>query len=115
MYKNGQKKYYNSIHFKNINHNRRFCRTVEPFLSDVAFLSDEPFDLAVKNVDIKGPQVSDVNENPIDIALNKYVDHPSKLKITEYFMEPTVFNLSEVIPDDINEEKNDLDTSNKGT
>ena len=115
MYKNGLKKYYNSTHFKNINHNRRFCKIVEPFLSDVAFLSDEPFDLAVKNVDIKGPQMSDVNEDPIDIALNKYVDHLSKLKITEYFTEPTVFNLSEVIPDGINEEKNDLDTSKKGT
>ena len=41
------------------------------------------FDTAVKNVDVKRPQVSHVNENsdPIDITLNEYIDHPSIFKI----------------------------------
>ena len=43
--------------------------------------------MGVKNLDIKGPQVSHVNEDsdPIDIAFKKYVDHPSILKVKEYF------------------------------
>ena len=41
----------------------------------------------MKTLDAKGPQVSHVNEDydPIDIALNKYVSHPSTFKIKEYF------------------------------
>ena len=39
------------------------------------------------NPDVKGTQVSRVNENsdPIDIVLNKYVDYPSIFKMKEYF------------------------------
>ena len=41
----------------------------------------------MKNLDVKGPQVSHVNEDSdrIDIALNKYVNHLSTFKIKEYF------------------------------
>ena len=55
---------------------------------------------------MKGSQVSHVNEDsdPIDIALNKYVNHPSMLKIKEYFNEPTEFNFSDLIPNDIEKE-----------
>ena len=40
------------------------------------------FDTAARNLDVKGRQVSHVNENsdPIDIPLNKYVDYPSIFK-----------------------------------
>ena len=57
----------------------------------------------MKNLYVKGPQVSHVNENsdPIDIALNKYVDHPSIFKIKEYFNKPTECNFLEVTPDNI--------------
>ena len=57
----------------------------------------------MKHLDIKGPQVSYVNEysEPIDIALSKHVDHPSILKIKGYFNQPAEFNFSEVIPNDI--------------
>ena len=46
------------------------------------------------NLDIKEPQVSHVSEDsdPIDIALHKYVGHPSILKIEECFNEPIKFN-----------------------
>ena len=69
------------------------------------------------NLDVNGPQVSNVNEDPdsIDIALNKYVDHPIILKTKEYFNEPTEFNFPEVIPHDFEEEIKKLDSSKKGT
>ena len=44
--------------------------------------------------------MSHVNEDS-DIALNKYIYHPSILKIKEYFNEHSEFNFSEVIPNDI--------------
>ena len=57
----------------------------------------------MKNLCVKGPQVSHVNENsdPIDINLNKYVDHSSIFKIKEYFNKS---NLSEVTPNYIKKE-----------
>ena len=75
--------------------NRQFSKTVEPLLSDEGsqcsqinlvdqdnVISDDKslskefsnfFDTAVKNFDIKGPQISHVKEDsdPIDFALNK--------------------------------------------
>lgn len=59
--------------------------------------------MVVENLDIKGPKVSLVHEysDPIDVALNKYVNHPSILKIKEYFKESTEFNFLEKIPNDI--------------
>ena len=64
------------------------------------------FDMGVKNLDIKGPQVSHVNEDsdPIDIALKKYVDHPNILKVKEYFKKPTEFNFLGKIPNDMTKE-----------
>ena len=57
----------------------------------------------MKNLDVKGPHVSHVNEDsdPINIALNKYVNHPSILKTMEYFNEHTVFNFLDLVPNDI--------------
>ena len=64
----------------------------------------------MKNLDIKGPQVSHVNEDsdPIDFDLNKYVDHSSILKINKYFNEPIDFDFWEVILNDIEKEIKDL-------
>ena len=75
------------------------------------------FDTAEKKLDIKGPQVSYVNEDsdPIDIVLNKYVDHPNICKIKEYFNEPTECNLQEVTKINIKKEIKNLDSSKKGT
>ena len=64
----------------------------------------------MENLDVKGPQVSHVNEKSgtIDIALNKYVDHPSMFK--EYFNKRTECNFSGVTPNYINKEIKDLDS-----
>ena len=66
---------------------------------------------------MKGPQVSHVNEDsdPTNMALNKYSNHPSVLKIKEYFKEHTEFDFSDLIADDIEKEIKNLDTSKKGT
>ena len=62
--------------------------------------------MAVKSLDVKGPQVSHVNENsdPIKIALNKYVDHSSIFKIMEYFNKSANSNFSEITTNDIKKE-----------
>ena len=108
-----------------MNDNRKFSKTVEPLLSDEGSQSSQInlvdqdnvilydkslskefsnfFDTVAKNLCVKGPQVSHVNENsdPIDINLNKYVDHSSIFKIKEYFNKS---NLSEVTPNYIKKE-----------
>ena len=68
----------------------------------------------MKNLDAKGLQISHVNEDsdPIDIALNKYVDHLSTMK--EYFNKSTEYNVLEVTPNDIKKEIKRLDSSKKG-
>ena len=60
----------------------------------------------MKNLDIKGPQVSNFNENSetIGIALNKYVDLPSIFKIKEYFNKPSECNFPEVAPNNSKKE-----------
>ena len=65
---------------------------------------------------MKEPQVTHVNEDsdPFDIALNKYVNHPSILKIKEYFNEHTEFNFSDLIPNDIEKEIKQLRWLEKG-
>ena len=61
--------------------------------------------------------MSPVNEDtdPADIALNKYVNHPSILKIKKYFNKPIEFNISELIPNDTEKEIKKTMCSNKGT
>ena len=110
---------------KNTNDNRQFRKTVKPFLSDKGsqcsqinlvdedyVISDEKslskefinfFNMAVKNLDAKGPQVFHVNKDsePIDITLNKCVDHPSIFKINEYFNGLIESNFLEAILNDI--------------
>ena len=68
------------------------------------------FDMAVKNLYVKGHQVSHVNENSdlTDINLNKYVHHTSIFKIKEYFNKSTESNFSGITPIDINRESKNL-------
>ena len=56
----------------------------------------------MKKLDVKGSQVSQVNEDsdPIDIALNKYVNHLVYLKKRNILMN-LLSNFLEVIPNEI--------------
>ena len=49
------------------------------------------------------------------MALKKYVNHPSILKIKEYFNEHTKFNFSDLTPNDIGKEIKNVDSSRKCT
>ena len=96
LYKKERKNYYNLI---DINDNRRF------WISDDKNLSKELsnfFNTTVKKIDIKGRQMSSLNEDSdsIDIALNKHVDYPC---------------VSKVILNNIEKEITNLDSSRKGT
>ena len=69
----------------------------------------------MKNLYVKGHQVSLVNENsdPIDINLNKYVDHPSTFKIKEYFNKYTESNFLEITPNNIKKQIKNLNNPKK--
>ena len=73
------------------------------------------FDMTVKNLYLKGHQVSHVNENSdlTDINLNKYVHHTSIFKIKEYFTKSTESKFSGITPIDINKEIKNLDSPKK--
>ena len=120
-----------------MNDNRKFSKTVEPLLSDEGSQSSQInlvdqdnvilydkslskefsnfFDTVVKNLCVKGPQVSHVNENsdPIDINLNKYVDHSSIFKIKEYFNKYTESDFLEITPNNIKKQIKNLDSPKK--
>ena len=49
------------------------------------------------------------------MALNKYVNHSSILKIKEYFHEHTEFNFLGLIPNDIEKEITNVDNSKRCT
>ena len=70
----------------------------------------------MKNLYVKGHQVSHVNENSdlTDINLNKYVNHTSIFKIKEYFNKSTESNFSGITLIDINKEIKNLDSPKKG-
>ena len=69
----------------------------------------------MKNLYVKGPQVShnNVNSDPIDINFNKYVDHSSIFKVMEYFNISTESSFLEVTPNDIKKEIKSLDSLKK--
>ena len=73
------------------------------------------FDTAMKNLYLKGHQVSHVNENSdlTDINLNKYVHHASIFKIKEYFTKSTESKFSGITPIVINKEIKNLDSPKK--
>ena len=67
--------------------------------------------MAVKKLDVKGPQISHINEDPHPFD----IDHPSIFQIKQYFKEPTDFNFSEVVQNEIKKEIKNLDSSKKST
>ena len=69
----------------------------------------------MKNLYVKGHQVSHVNENSdlTDINLNKYVCQTSIFKIKEYFNKSTESNFLGITPTDINKEIKNLDSPKK--
>ena len=106
-YQKERKKCYNSIDVRRIGDNWKLRKTVKTLAIKYSqclqinlveqdnVISDDKnerktfssfFDAAVKNLDIKGPQVYHINKDSghIHIVLKKYIDHPSILKVMEY-------------------------------
>ena len=141
LYKKERKRYYNSMNLTNLNDNRRFWKTVKPFLSDKdshtskinlvnneEVISDEIalaetfskfYENAVKNLGISEEIHTSSNfksSDPVDIAISKYRYHPSILKIKEFVGDNTPkFQFSEINLENIVKEIRKLNISKKGT
>ena len=107
LYKREKRKYFNNLNLNDITDNKKFWNTVRPFLSnkgnvhkkitliegeniisqdkEVAEKLNNFFENAVKSLDIKENKLllTPVNENedPIDVIIKKYENHPSILAI----------------------------------
>ena len=107
LYKKERKKFYSNLNTKNITDNKLFWRTVKPFLadktptsSDITLVKDDKiisdeiqvseefniyFNNAVNELGIKESEYINNTDgllDPVEIAINKFKDHPS-IKIIE--------------------------------
>ena len=118
LYKKERKKYYNNLDLKNIQDNRKFWETVKPFVSDkfsksskislthngsvvsddskVANIFKDYFKDAVTSLNLKCDEafISDTAnlDDPVDIAIEKFKNHPSINLIRENIFHDQVFN-----------------------
>ena len=141
LYKKERKKFYSELDIKNITDNKLFWKTMKPFLSDKCSLaskislvqkdnviSDDQklartfnslFETAVVSLGIK-ENVSDLDisinsEDPLDIAIMKYREHPSITKITENVSLESRFKFKIVNDNDIQREVLKLNSKKPGT
>ena len=102
LYKKERKKYYERLDLNNVTDNKKFWKTVKPFLFDKVttfpkislvendeIISDESkvansfsnfFENAIHSLGIKTNKYSNDNyglQNPVEIAIKKYEQHPS--------------------------------------
>ena len=102
LYKKERKKYYERLDLNNVTDNKKFWKTVKPFLSDKVttfpqitlvesdeIISNESkvansfsnlFENAIHSLGIKTNESSNDNyslKNPVEIAIKKYEQHPS--------------------------------------
>ena len=142
LYKKERKKYYHNLDHKLITDNKKFWETIKPFLSDKSrstsqiniidsnnnILSDDStiaqsfskfFKSAVNSLGIENKNNTNVNiedfDNPVDIAIRKFENHPSIIKIRESIPENTVFEFSSLNRNDVYKEIFKLNCRKKGT
>ena len=117
--KKERKKYYEMLDLKNVNDNKKFWKTVKPFLSDQVttfskislvekggIVSDESkvvnafsnfFENVVRSLGIKGNEHSQENydlKNPVEIAIKKFEQRPSINLINKSITKNKVFHFS---------------------
>ena len=140
LYKKEKKKYYNNLDLNEIADNKKFWKTVKPFLSnkstltsqitlvdenniiseegEVAEMLNSFFDKAVRDLGINENQYILSNtigiDDPVDIAVEKYNSHPSILAIKEN-VSSSVFHFKTVTQNDIENEISNLDSTKNGT
>ena len=140
LYKKERKKFYSELDIKSITDNKLFWKTMKPFLSDKCsqaskislvqkgnVISDDQeltrtfnsfFETAVDSLGIK-ENASDLDisinsEDPVDIAIMKYREHPSIIKITENVSFESRFRFKIVNDNDIQREVLKLNSKKPG-
>ena len=142
LYKKERKIFYNNLSIEEITDNKKFWKTIKPLLSEKRVcgsskinlvvneenLSDDKeiaetfnnyFNNAVKSLNLQCSQehLNDVsNENdPFEIAIKKFKDHPSIVNINENIPKSTTFNFNEIGSDSIKKMIDNLDSRKSGT
>ena len=141
LYKKEKKNYYSNLNLKDVTDNKRFWKTVKPFLSDkgstssqitlvkekqiiaddkkVANSFNDYFENAVKSLNISENQylLSSTSglSDPIEIAIKKFESHPSILAIKENINISSSFNFSKCNEKEIVSEISKLDQTKVGT
>lgn len=142
LYKKEKKKYYTSLNLKEITDNKRFWKTITPFLSNknskssqitlvnndkivaddenIATTFNNYFENAVKSLEITENKylLSNTEDltDPIEIAIKKFQYHPSILAIKEEVTPISpLFNFSKINLIDIKNEISKLDQNKVGT
>ena len=142
LYKKERKIFYNNLSIEEITDNKKFWKTIKPLLSEkrvcgsskinlvvneenlsddkeIAETFDNYFNNAVKSLNLQCSQehLNDVsNENdPFEIAIKKFKDHPSIVNINENIPKSTTFNFNEIGSDSIKKMIDNLDSRKSGT
>ena len=142
LYKKERKKFYNNLSIEEITDNKKFWKTIKPLLSEkgvcgsskinlvvneenlsddkeIAETFDNYFNNAVKSLNLQCSKehLNDVsNENdPFEIAIKRFKDHPSIVNINENIPKTTTFNFNEIGSDSIKKMIDNLDSRKSGT
>ena len=140
LYKKERKKFYSNLNTKNITDNKLFWRTVKPFLadktptsSDITLVKDDKiisdeiqvseefniyFNNAVNELGIKESEYINNTDgllDPVEIAINKFKDHPSIKIIENNTFTASRFTFSKITLSDLECEINSLNSNKTGT
>ena len=140
LYKKERKNYYSNINLSNITDNKKFWRTIKPFFTDksnktkpitiiknneiiskdqeVAETLNSFFENAVKSLHITKNEHLTIKketiDNPVDIAIKKYENHPSIVNINEK-INRTQFSFEEVSLNEVSQEVHQINIKKVGT
>ena len=141
LYKKERKKFLHKLDIKLVSHNKKFWATIKPFLShkytksskitlvegdkiisadkDIAQKFDKFYKNAVSSLNIQCDSefVNECEslEDPVEIAIQKFKNHPSIMSIKENIVSPEIFKFHKINLDDILKELNNLDRTKNGT
>ena len=127
LYKRERKFYFNNLKKNDIEDVRKFWKTVKPLLSDksdihttirlvndgkivtndseIATNFNDKFSNVISELDLGSGWISSENtsnlKDPIDIALTKFKNHPSILKIHEHLPNPQTISFKTITEEDI--------------
>ena len=141
LYKKERKKFLDKLDIRLATDNKKFWATVKPFLNhknttsskitlverdeiisadkDIAQKFDKFYKNAVSSLNIQCDSEfvneCDGLEDPVEIAIQKFKNHPSITSIKENIVSPEIFKFHKINLDDILKELNNLDRTKNGT